>query len=61
MKKVRKYLVLVLMAVLALSLTACWNGEIGVVTTFNADGSGTRTITLDVMDDTLSIQQLQTR
>jgi hypothetical protein len=54
MKKVRKYLVLVLMAVLALSLTACWNGEIGVVTTFNADGSGTRTITLDVMDDTLS-------
>lgn len=54
MKQTKKIIVLVLMAVLAITLTACWNGEIGIVTTFNADGSGTRVITLDVMDDTLS-------
>lgn len=50
----KKLLVLVVMAVFALTLTACWPGEIGVVTEFNANGSGTRTIILEVMDDTLS-------
>lgn len=50
----KKLLVLVVMAVFALTLTACWPGEIGVTTEFNADGSGTRTIVLEVMDDTLS-------
>lgn len=50
----KKLLVLVVMAVFALTLTACWPGEIGVVTEFNADGSGTRTIIIEVMDDTLS-------
>jgi len=37
------------------ALTGCWYGEIGVDTVFDAkDGAGTRTIVLDVMDDTLS-------
>lgn len=35
-------------------LTACWPGEVGVFTEFNANGSGKRTYVLDVMDDLLS-------
>lgn len=50
----KKILALVVMIGLVFSLTGCWPGEIGVSTVFNADGSGTRTIVLDVMDDTLS-------
>jgi hypothetical protein len=50
----KKILALVVMIGLVFSLTGCWPGEIGVTTVFNADGSGTRTIVLDVMDDTLS-------
>jgi hypothetical protein len=45
---------LIVLVVLAISLSACWPGEIGVTTTFNADGSGTRVIVIDVMDDSLS-------
>jgi hypothetical protein len=42
-----------LLAVVALA--GCWPGEIGVETTFeDKDGGGSRTIVLDVMDDTLS-------
>lgn len=52
MKKRIALLVVMLFSVFALS--ACWPGEIGITTEFNADGSGTRTIVLDVMDDTLS-------
>lgn len=50
----KRILSVVLMLGLALALSACWPGEIGVTTIFNADGSGERTIVLDVMDDTLS-------
>ncbi len=50
----KKFGLLVLMAIFALALTACWPAEVGVVTHFNADGSGTRVITVDIMDDTLS-------
>ncbi|MGE4320095.1 MAG: hypothetical protein AB7E61_01445 [Acholeplasmataceae bacterium] len=50
----KKIIGLALMVVLAFTLTACWPGEIGVTTTFNSDGSGSRSIVLDVMDDTLS-------
>lgn len=50
----KKLLVLFVMAVVLVTLTACWPGEIGITTVFNANGSGTRTIVLDVMDDTLS-------
>jgi|SRR5690554_458030 len=48
----------VLMSIVALAivsmLAACWPAEIGVETTFNADGSGTRVFVIDIMDDTLS-------
>ena len=50
----KKLLALLVMAVLVVTLTACWPGEIGVTTVFNANGSGTRTIVVDVMDDLLS-------
>jgi hypothetical protein len=50
----KRILTLVIMLALALALTGCWPGEIGVTTVFNADGSGTRTIVIDIMDDTLS-------
>lgn len=50
----KKILALVVMIGLVFSLTGCWPGEIGITTVFNQDGSGTRTIVLDVMDDTLS-------
>ncbi len=50
----KRILTLVVMLAAVLALTGCWPGEIGVTTIFNADGSGSRTIVLDVMDDTLS-------
>ncbi|MBI9009922.1 MAG: hypothetical protein JEZ05_07815 [Tenericutes bacterium] len=50
----KRILTIAVMAMLVLALTGCWAGEIGVTTVFNSDGSGTRTIVLDVMDDTLS-------
>ena len=50
----KKLLTLVVLLVFAFALNACWPGEITVTTEFNADGSGTRYIILDVMDDTLS-------
>ena len=50
----KKLFVLVVLLAFAFALNACWPGEITVNTTFNADGSGTRYIILDVMDDTLS-------
>jgi len=45
---------LIVLVVLAISLSACWPGEVGITTTFNADGSGTRVIVVDIMDDSLS-------
>ncbi|PKK96567.1 MAG: hypothetical protein CVV58_05685 [Tenericutes bacterium HGW-Tenericutes-3] len=50
----KKLVLLVVMVIFALALNACWPAEVGVVTHFNADGSGTRVITIDIMDDTLS-------
>jgi hypothetical protein len=51
-----KKLLMVLVLVFAVfALTGCWPGEVGVETVFTSkDGAGTRTIILDVMDDTLS-------
>jgi hypothetical protein len=52
----RKKLAMVFALLLAVfTLTGCWYGEIGVDTVFDGKaGGGTRTIVLDVMDDTLS-------
>lgn len=50
----KKLFALIVLLAFAFVLNACWPGEITVNTTFNADGSGTRYIILDVMDDTLS-------
>jgi len=51
----KKFLFLLLAFVGLLTLTGCWPGEIAVETEFdNLKGAGTRTIVLDVMDDTLS-------
>jgi hypothetical protein len=50
----KKLLSLVVLLAFAFVLNACWPGEITVTTEFNADGSGTRYIILEVMDDTLS-------
>lgn len=50
----KKLLALIVLLAFAFVLNACWPGEITVETSFNADGSGTRYIILDVMDDTLS-------
>lgn len=47
----------VLLSIVALAivsmLVACWPAEVGVETTFNADGSGTRVFVIDIMDDKL--------
>ena len=50
----RRIVSLLVLALFVAALSACWPGEIEVSTTFNADGSGTRYIILEVMDDTLS-------
>ncbi|MDD3113900.1 MAG: hypothetical protein PHP61_03645 [Candidatus Izemoplasmatales bacterium] len=52
----RKKLAMIFALLLAVfTLTGCWYGEIGVDTVFDTKaGGGTRTIVLDVMDDTLS-------
>ncbi|MDD3122605.1 MAG: hypothetical protein PHC62_03695 [Candidatus Izemoplasmatales bacterium] len=51
----KKLIFLVVMILSVFVLTGCWAGEVGVTTTFNdSKGAGTRTIILDVMDDTLS-------
>lgn len=50
----KKVLMLVVFLGLGLVLMGCWPAEVGVTTTFNADGSGERTIVIDIMDDTLS-------
>ncbi len=50
----KKLLTIAVMLGLFVALAGCWPGEIGVTTVFNADGSGTRTIVLDVMDESLS-------
>ncbi|MBE0700077.1 MAG: hypothetical protein IH571_00155 [Acholeplasmataceae bacterium] len=50
----KRIFALVIMVVVALTLSACWPAEIGVETTFNANGSGTRTYIVEIMDDTLS-------
>jgi hypothetical protein len=50
----KKLFALIVLLAFAFVLNACWPGEITVETTFNIDGSGTRYIILDVMDDTLS-------
>jgi len=50
----KRFLLAVLVLAIGLSLTACWPGEVGITTVFEKDGSGTRTIVLDVMDDSLS-------
>lgn len=52
--EMRRIVSLLVLALFVFALSACWPGEIEVSTTFNADGSGTRYIILDVMDDTLS-------
>ncbi|MFA5693646.1 MAG: hypothetical protein WC907_08515 [Acholeplasmataceae bacterium] len=51
MKKIFTLFALVLITV---ALSACWPAEVSVETNFNMDGSGTRTIVIDIMDDTLS-------
>ncbi len=50
----KKLLSLLVVVALVLTLSGCWSGEIAVDTVINEDGSGTRTIVLAVMDDTLS-------
>lgn len=54
----KKILSLVMVLVITLVLTSCWAGEISVETKFAANGSGTRTIILDVMDDTLASEPI---
>ncbi len=51
MKKAKVTAQLVLVSFL---LVSCWPAEVEVSTSFNADGSGTRVIIVDIMDDTLS-------
>ena len=51
MKKAKVVAQLVLVSFL---LVSCWPAEVDVSTTFKADGSGTRVIIVDIMDDTLS-------
>ena len=55
----KKAKALVLFVAVALLLTSCWPGEVEVSTTFNANGSGTRVIIVDIMDDTLSAQPIR--
>ncbi len=50
----KKIITTIMFVGLFFTLSGCWNGEISVNTQFNSDGSGTRTLVLDVMDDTLS-------
>ncbi|VEU83317.1 hypothetical protein [Acholeplasma hippikon] len=50
----KKILLVIITLVSVFMLTACWPAEVGVETTFNADGSGTRVFVIDIMDDTLS-------
>ena len=50
----KKLITLIVLLVTAIFLTACWPGEVHVETSFNKNGSGTRTIIIDVMDDLLS-------
>ncbi len=54
----KRMLLLVVMVLGLVALAGCWPGEIGITTVFNADGSGTRTIVLDVMDDGLSAEPI---
>lgn len=50
----KKIFALVVLAVFGLILTGCWPAEVGVTTVFNADGSGTRTFVIDIMDEDLA-------
>lgn len=51
----QKFKMIMALLVALFTLTGCWYGEIGVDTVFDTKaGGGTRTIVLDVMDDTLS-------
>lgn len=51
----KKLLMVLVLMFSVFALTGCWPGEVGVETVFtDKDGAGTRTIILDVMDDTLS-------
>jgi len=50
----KKILLLVVLVGVAFGLMGCWPAEVGVTTTFEADGSGERVIVIDIMDDTLS-------
>ena len=54
----KKASALALLVLVALLLTSCWPGEVEVSTTFKANGSGTRVIIVDIMDDTLSAQAI---
>ena len=50
----KRIISLLITLTLVFTLAGCWAGEVSVDTTFEKDGSGTRTIVLAVMDDTLS-------
>lgn len=50
----KKIFAFVILAVFGLILSGCWPAEIGVTTVFNADGSGTRTFVIDIMDEDLA-------
>lgn len=54
----KKVLLFVVLIGSALALMGCWPAEIGVKTTFEADGSGVREIIIDIMDDTLSTEPI---
>lgn len=54
----KKLLLLVVLIGSAFLLMGCWPAEIGVQTTFESDGSGERTIIIDIMDDTLSTEPI---
>ncbi|MFA5720227.1 MAG: hypothetical protein WC939_04115 [Acholeplasmataceae bacterium] len=49
---------LVIAIIFAFTLVGCWAGEITVDTTFNLDGSGTRSYILYVMDESLSDEDI---
>lgn len=49
----KRSFLLLLVAVLMLTLSGCWPGEVHVDTELNTDGSGTRSYVLTVYDDTL--------
>ena len=50
---------MVVVLLLAITLSGCWAGEITVDTTFNADGSGTRSYILYVYDEDLSNEPIK--